>query len=192
MLLKYLAPLIVCCALLRAADPTGTIAGTILDPSGAAVANARVTATATATGLTRVTLSSNTGAFVIPLLPAGSYSIMAEAAGFERYEQRGIDVKTDQNSTVSFTLKIGSSTQSVTVEANAQMIETRSGSLSQVITQDKIIDLPLNGRNAAALILLTPGTQDLRAGNAGGSGDTVQTVTSPNSMSISTNGARAD
>jgi len=192
MLLKYLAPLIVCCALLRAADPTGTIAGTILDPSGAAVANARVTATATATGLTRETLSSNTGAFVIPLLPAGSYSIMAEAAGFERYEQRGIDVKTDQNSTVSFTLKIGSSTQSVTVEANAQMIETRSGSLSQVITQDKIIDLPLNGRNAAALILLTPGTQDLRADNAGGSGDTVQTVTSPNAMSISTNGARAD
>ena len=112
--------------------------------------------------------------------------------GFERYEQHGIEVKTDQSASVSFTLKIGSSTQSVTVEANAQMIETRSGALSQVITQQKIVDLPLNGRNAAALILLTPGTEDLRAGNANGSGDTVQTATSPNSMSISTNGARAD
>ena len=123
MLLKYLASLFFCCALLRAADPTGTIAGTIQDPSGAAVANARVTATAIATGLTRETTSANSGAFLFPLLPAGLYSIAAEAAGFERYEQRGIEVKTDQNAAISFTLKIGSSTQSVTVEANAQMIE---------------------------------------------------------------------
>lgn len=193
MLLKYLAFLLVCCAVLRSADPTGTIAGTIQDPSGAAVANARLTATVIATGLTRETTSASSGAFLFPLLPAGKYSISAEAAGFERYEQRGIEVKTDQNATISFTLKIGSSTQSVTVEANAQMIETRSGALSQVITQQRIVDLPLNGRNAAALILLTPGTQDLRAGNAGNAaGDTVQTVSSPNAMSISTNGARAD
>ena len=189
---KSLALLLFCCAAVRAADPTGTIAGSIQDPSGAAVANARVAATNIATGLTRETMSGNDGGFVFPLLPAGLYSISAQAAGFERYEQRGIEVKTDQSATVSFALKIGSSTQSVTVEANAQMIETRSGSLSQVITEQKIIDLPLNGRNAAALILLTPGTQDLRAGNANGSGDTVQTATSPNSMSISTNGARAD
>jgi hypothetical protein len=86
MLLKCLASLFVCCALLRAADPTGTISGTIQDPSGAAVANARVTATAIATGLTRETVSANSGAFLFPLLPSGLYSIAAQAAGFERYE----------------------------------------------------------------------------------------------------------
>ncbi|MGH9424663.1 MAG: carboxypeptidase-like regulatory domain-containing protein, partial [Thermoanaerobaculia bacterium] len=157
MLLKCLVSLFVCCAFLRAADPTGTISGIIQDPSGAAVANARVTATAIATGLTRETVSANSGAFLFPLLPSGRYSIAAQAAGFERYEQRGIEVKTDQNATVAFTLKIGSSTQSVTVEANAQMIETRSGALSQVITQQKIVDLPLNGRNYLQLASMIPG-----------------------------------
>src|SRR5271169_6483249 len=191
MRLTCLASLFFVCALLHAADPTGTIAGSIQDPSGAAIANAKVTATVIATGLKRETLSGSSGNYVFPLLPAGIYSIEVEAPGFERFEQRGIEVKTDQNSSVPITLKIGSSSQSVTVEANAQMIETRSGALSQVITEQRIVDLPLNGRNAAALILLTPGTADLRAGNANGSGDTIQTASSPDAMSITTNGARA-
>ena len=192
MRLTCLVSLFCLCALLRAADPTGTIAGSIQDPSGAAIANAKVKATMIATGLTRETLSGSSGNYVFPLLPAGIYSVAVEATGFERFEQRGIEVKTDQNSTVPITLKIGSSSQSVTVEAGAQMIETSSGALSQVITEQKIIDLPLNGRNAAALILLTPGTADLRAGNANGSGDTIQTASGPAAMSITTNGARAD
>jgi len=190
--LKYWFCLLCVCGLLRAADPTGTIAGAIHDPSGASVANARVTATALATGLTRETMSDRDGGYVFPLLPAGLYSVTVEAAGFEKLEQRGIEVRADQNSTLPVTLKIGSSTQSVTVEANAQMVETRSGALSDVITERKIIDLPLNGRNTAALILLTPGTSDLTAGNANGSGDTIQTVINPGAQSISTNGARAD
>jgi hypothetical protein len=192
MRLKYWICLLCVCGLLRAADPTGTIAGSISDPSGAAIANARVTATSLSTGLTRETMSDRNGGYVFPLLPAGVYSVAVEAAGFEKLVQRGIDVKADQNSSLPVTLKIGTSTQSVTVEANAQMVETRSGALSDVITQRKIIDLPLNGRNTAALILLTPGTSDLTAGNAGGSGDTIQSVINPGAQSISTNGARAD
>ena len=189
---KYLTAFFVLCTVLRAADPTGTIAGTILDPSGAPIANSRVIATALATGFTRETTSHIDGSYVFPLLPVGVYGVSVQAAGFEGLEQRGIEVRADQNSTVTLTLKIGSAAQSVTVEANAQMIETRSGSLSQVIGEQKIIDLPLNGRNAAALILLTPGTTDLNAGNANGAGDTVQSINYPGSQSISTNGARAD
>ncbi len=190
--LKHLTAFFVLCTVLRAADPTGTIAGTILDPSGAPIANSRVTATALATGFTRETTSHIDGSYVFPLLPVGVYGVSVQAAGFEGLEQRGIEVRADQNSTLTLTLKIGSAAQSVTVEANAQMIETRSGSLSQVIGEQKIIDLPLNGRNAAALILLTPGTTDLNTGNANGAGDTVQSVNYPGSQSISTNGARAD
>src|SRR5262249_42289824 len=89
-------------------------------------------------------------------------------------------------------LQIGTAGESVTVEASAEMLETRSGALSQVVTQQKIVELPLNGRNAASLILLSPGTEDLNASNANGSGDTIQTATYPGSQSISTNGARAD
>jgi hypothetical protein len=182
------------CALLRAAEPTGTIAGSILDPSGAAVPNAKVTATALGTGLTRGTKSGSDGQFVIPLLPVGVYSITVEVTGFERFEQRGIEVRVDQNSTVPVTLKIGSTTQLVTVEANAQMVETRSGSLSQLITERNVVDLPLNGRNAAALILLTAGTADLGAGNANGGGDVSSNMTKgfPSAQAISTNGARAE
>jgi hypothetical protein len=105
---------------------------------------------------------------------------------------KGIEVKTDQSSTVAVSLQIGATSDSVTVEANAEMVQTRSGALSQVVNQQKIVELPLDGRNAAALVLLAPGTADLNAGNAGGSGDTMQTATYPGAQSISTNGARAD
>ena len=114
----------------------------------------------------------------LPLLPVGSYSITVEVSGFNRFEQRGIVVQADQNATVPISLKIGSATQSVTVEANAQMVETRSGALSKVITQRNIVELPLNGRNAASLIFcrrvpVTPMPERR------GSGDTQQTVTYP-------------
>ncbi len=178
------------CSVLSAAIPTGTIAGSIQDPSGAVVAVARVTATALETGATRAVQSGSDGEYLIPLLPVGTYRISVEAPGFDRFEQVGIVVRADQNSTVPVTLTIGSATQAVTVQANAQMVETRSGALSQVISERNIIDLPLNGRNPAALILLTPATADLTAGNARGGSDILQTTTYPGAQSISAGGGR--
>ncbi|HLJ18248.1 MAG TPA: carboxypeptidase regulatory-like domain-containing protein [Bryobacteraceae bacterium] len=183
--------LIVCfCDILGAAAPTGAIVGSIQDPGGAVVPNAKVTATASATGLTRETHSGNDGQYVLPLLPVGVYSISVEAGGFERFEQTGIVVTADQNSMVPVALQVGSSTQSVTVAANAQMVETRSGALSQVINERNIIELPLNGRNPAALVLLTPGTLNLGASNAGGGSGGLQTVAYPGALLISSGGAR--
>ena len=152
--------------------------------------NAKVTAIAIATGLTRETHSGNDGQYVIPLLPVGVYSISVEAGGFQRFEQTGIVVTADQNSMVPVTMQVGSSTQSVTVTANAQMVETRSGALSQVINQRNIVELPLNGRNPAALVLLTPGTLNLGASNAGGCSGGLQTVAYPGALLISSGGAR--
>ena len=174
------------------ADPTGTIAGTVLDPSGAAVVGAKVTATAQATGLTRQTVSAVDGGYVFPLLPVGIYTVSTEATGFRRSEQKGIQVEADKASTVSISLQIGATNETISVEANAELVETRAGALSKVISQQNIIELPLNGRNAASLVLLAPGTSDLTAGNARGSGDTQQTATYPGGQSISSNGARAD
>jgi hypothetical protein len=108
-----------------------------------------------ATGLTRETTSGADGTYVFPLLPIGTYTIATEASGFRRFEQTGIQVNTDQSSTVSTVLQLGSTAESIRVEANAEMVITRSGALSE---------LPLNGRNAAALVLLAPGTSDLNAG----------------------------
>ena len=177
---------------LWAADPTGTIAGSVSDPSGAAVVGIKVVATNINTGLTRDTTTASDGGYLFPLLPVGSYTIGVAAPGFERYEQRGIEVKTDQSSTVPVTLKIGSPSQAVTVLANAEMVQTQSGALSQVVSRQNIVELPLNGRNAAALVLLTPGTADTHVSNFSACSDTIQSTSYPGAQSVSANGARTD
>ena len=179
-------------SILQGADPSGTLAGTVNDPGGAVVVAAKVTVTNTQTGFKREMQSGGDGGFVFPLLPVGTYRVAVEATGFGRYQQTGIVIAADQSATVQIQLKIGATTESVEVTASAQMVETRSGALSQVVGEQKIRELPLNGRNAAALVLLAPGAVDLRAGNSNGSGDTVQTVTYPGAVSVAANGGRAD
>ena len=174
------------------ADPTGTIAGTVLDPSGAAVPGAKITATATALASPATTTSAADGWYVFPLLPVGVYSVSVEAAGIPAVRAKGNSGTGGPVVTVPINLELGSTTETVSVEANAELVETRTGTLSKVVTQQSIIELPLNGRNAASLVLLAPGTADLTAGNARGSGDTQQTATYPGAQSISSNGARAD
>src|SRR5207253_5681844 len=136
--------------------------------------------------------TTNNGGYVFPLVPVGFYSIAVDAQGFRHFEQRGIEVRTDASATVPVSLQIGSATQSVTVEANSQMVQTQSGALSEVVSERKIVELPLNGRNAAALILLTPGTADTTAGNYGSGTDTIQSTSYPGAQAISANGARTD
>src|SRR5215471_12020473 len=139
---------------LNAADPTGTLTGTVLDPGGALVPAAKITVTNTQTGLTRTMESAADGGFVFPLLPAGSYKIAVEATGFSVYQQTGLVIAADQSITVPVRVKIGATSETVEVTAGAEMVETRSGALSNVVNERKIVDLPLNGRNAAALMLL--------------------------------------
>ena len=103
-------------ALLRAAEPTGTISGRVLDASGASIAGAKVSITNLNTGFKRDTTTGVDGGFVVPLVPAGTYLVQVEASGFSRFEQRGVEVKTDETANVPVSLQVGSSTQSVTVE----------------------------------------------------------------------------
>lgn len=175
-----------------AADPTGSIAGKITDPSGAAIVGAKLTATSQATGLNRGAVSGSDGGYILPLLPSGAYMLLVEADGFRKVEQRGITVAANTTATVPITLQLGAVADSVTVEANANLVDTTSGTLRQTVDERRIVELPLNGRNAAALILLTPGTADLNAGNARGAGDTALTFRYPGALSITSAGSRAD
>ena len=177
---------------IRAADPTGTISGTVLDSSGAAVPSAKVIATNTATGLNRETIAATDGGFVFPLVPVGPYTITVEAPGFRRFLQRNITIATDLSVTVAVTLQVGDVAETVTVEARANLVETRSGTLGQVVNQQKIVELPLNGRNAATLVLLSPGTADLGAANARGSGDVTHSADYPGAQAITSNGSRSE
>ena len=175
--------------LLFGADPTGGVSGKVLDPSGSVVVGVKLTVTSQDTGLKRETTSATDGGYVFPLLPPGTYALSTEAPGFQRYEQRGITVTVNLMSTVLITLQLGAPSESVTVQANGEVVDTTSGTLHQTVDQQRIMELPLNGRNAAELILLTPGTADLNAGNANGAGDTSLTFRYPGALSVSSSGA---
>jgi Carboxypeptidase regulatory-like domain/TonB dependent receptor len=149
----------------------GSIRGTVLDASGAAVSGARVTAFQTETGLQRETVSDAQGAYLFVELPVGHYRIEAEAKGFQKYVQEGIALDVNETAAVVIRLAIGTSTESVHVAADASPIETTTTNLGKTVGERDVLDLPLNGRDFAQLGLLQPGVFPLTPGlqEAGGS-----------------------
>ena len=134
-----------------------TIHGVVLDQSGAAVIGAQIKATQTDTGQVQATKSGSDGRFVLPGMPLGAYSVEVSAAGFKKYLQTGIVLEVGQNVEVNIPLTIGAATAEVQVSADAAMVETQDTSISEVIDHQRIVDLPLNGRQATDLILLSGG-----------------------------------
>ena len=153
-----IAILISCPALLHAqAVSNATIHGEVTDASGAAVANAQVKATKTDTGQAQSTVTGNDGSYVLPNLPVGPYRLEISALSFSNYVQSGIILQVGNNVQINAALAVGTVTEKVQVSANAAMVETQDTSISEVIDQRRIIDLPLNGRQATDLILLAGG-----------------------------------
>ncbi|HME34248.1 MAG TPA: TonB-dependent receptor [Candidatus Sulfotelmatobacter sp.] len=149
---------------------TGSIRGTVLDPSGAIVQAATVTAKQTETGLTRVAITDRQGEYVLVELPIGHYQLEVQAKGFQKYLQQGISLDVNETATVSIHLKLGSETQQVEVSANAALVQSTVSSLGQTVMEDEILDLPLDGRNFSQLGTLQPGVVPLTPGllEAGG------------------------
>ena len=163
----------------------GTINGVVSDPSGALIAGAQVTMKDVQTGqITTVTTTSN-GNFSAPFLEIGSYDISVSHEGFETQTATHLPLTADQVATENFTLKIGSSTTHVEVEAAATQIDTTTGAISEVIDSKSITELPLNGRNPATLVALAPGAIDANQVNGmaipgNGSGAPTETAASVN------------
>ena len=149
---------------------TGSIRGTVSDPSGAIVRAATVTAKQIETSLTRVAITDRQGEYVLVELPIGHYQLEVQAAGFQKYLQQGISLDVNQTATVSIYLKLGSETQQVEVSANAALVQGTVSSLGQTVMDHEILDLPLDGRNFSQLGLLQPGVVPLTPGllEAGG------------------------
>ncbi|MDR3578204.1 MAG: carboxypeptidase regulatory-like domain-containing protein [Anaerolineaceae bacterium] len=133
------------------------IHGTVQDPTGAAVAGATIKATKVDTGTSQATISGTDGSFVIPGLQVGAYTLETTAAGFSTYVQSGITLQVGQNIQLDVKLTVGSVTQQVQVDADAAMVETQDTSISEVVDQRRMVDLPLNGRQATDLIALSGG-----------------------------------
>jgi hypothetical protein len=138
----------------------GTISGEVTDPSGAAVSGAQVIATQTETGTKMTTVTDKGGRYVFPTLLPAPYSLLVAAPGFEDYVQSGVVLEADQALTVNIQVRIGAQTQTVNVSAEAQQVDTTTGTLSQVINPAAVNDLPLNGRAAAQLVTLVAGVVD--------------------------------
>jgi hypothetical protein len=144
---------------------SGSIGGSVLDPSGHMVADAAVQVTGEETGLQRKVLSSSTGSFSIPVLPSGRYSVSVEKAGFNKLEQKGIEVSVGGTVTLPLTLTVGTVSTQVEVTAVAAAIDTTRTSEVSLIDRQEINDLPINGRRYDQFALLAPGvTKDARFG----------------------------
>jgi len=172
--------------LLSHAQGLGSIVGRVSDPSGASVASAKIIATQEGTGFSRTALTDAEGLYVIPSLQPAKYALSVEARGFSTSKNSGIELLADQTLTVNFTLKLGITTEIVVVSGNALQVDTSTSTLKQVIEQQRLVELPLNGRNAAQLTLLVPGAVNSPSGGA----DQGPTKTFPGAVTISANGSR--
>jgi Outer membrane receptor for ferrienterochelin and colicins len=156
---------------LSAQQITGNIRGTVIDPSGAVIPGAAVTAREIETGLSRSTTTGHTGSYVLLELPVGHYRLQVAAKGFQEYVQDGITLNVNETASVSPHLAVGSEKEQVLVRADADLIEPTVTSMGKVVQQRELENLPLNGRNFSQLGLLQPGVVPLTPGiaEAGGS-----------------------
>src|SRR5438128_3203178 len=136
---------------------TGSISGIITDPAGAIVAGAVITVTDTEKNTSSRTTTNGTGFFVVPQLAPGTYRITAEQVGFRRYSLDSLPLSTQQSATVNIVMALGAVTEQVEVTAEAQLLESATSTLSAVVENKRILDLPLNGRNIYQLTALVPG-----------------------------------
>jgi hypothetical protein len=163
------------------------LSGKVADASGALIPAAAVTATQVNTG-TKTTVNSNgSGEYVFPSLPPASYSISVSAPGFKTFGQTNILLQADQSVTVDVTLQPGQTSETVIVSASAAQVNTTNATLSSVIGQQSVGDLPLNGRNAAQLTEEVPGVVLGPVDNA----DQGTQKAFPSALTVSVNGARS-
>ena len=162
--------------------------GTVTDPAGAVIVGANVTMTQIGTEAKRTATTNESGQFTMPSLPPANYRLSVEARGFKTYV-RDVTLLADQSGSLQIPMQLGTSAETVTVEATATLVNTLTPVLSQVIEGARLRELPLNGRNAADLTKMVAGAVDSNNGAGTTQGDTKQV---PGAEAISVNGARPD
>src|SRR5579863_10076579 len=154
--------LLILCAILvvlpfYAYGQDATVVGTVTDPSGASVANAKITITNLSTNSSRTVNTGDSGQYAIPEVHPGKYDVKAEASGFKVAEQKGVVLNVNDRARLDFQMQLGGATQTVEVEADAVRVQSDSGEVSNVITGQQVSQLAVNGRSIYQLAALTPG-----------------------------------
>jgi len=145
---------------------TAQINGTIKDSTGLAISGAAVQATQTATGLVRSATSGQDGSYILPNLPVGPYLLEISKPGFSKYVQSGILLQVDSSPAVDAVLKVGAVTEQVIVQANAGLLEERASGVGTVVDNQRVEEMPINGRNVTELIFLA-GISTIGGANGG-------------------------
>jgi len=144
-----------------ASGQEGTLVGTVTDPSGAAVPNVTVTITHVETGRTHTYTTNETGQYVAPSLPIGKYDLKAASTGFKLEETKGIVLNVNDRIRVDFQMKLGTASETVSVEANAVAVQADTSEQSSLISGTQISQLATNGRSIYTYVTLTTGASNL-------------------------------
>ena len=135
----------------------GAISGTVADQAGAVITQAKVTATRTDTGISQSTFTNGSGIFIFPNLVVGTYSVAVQAAGFNTKSVNDVTLDVSQQRELSFSLSVAGSAQTAEVTAALPIMNTTSGQLAGLVTEQQVVDMPLNGRSIQNLVMLQPG-----------------------------------
>ena len=142
--------------LLRAqAVSNATVTGRVTDQEGAVLSGAHIKIFGVDTGTAHDVVSNENGLYTVPNLPIGAYTLQVVAPGFQTYEQTGLVLRVNDNVQVNVIMKVGQLVEKVEVQANASMVQTQQNTISQVIDQRRIVELPLNGRDPTQLITIS-------------------------------------
>jgi hypothetical protein len=160
-LLVLLPLLLLLCTPARAQFTTARLSGVVSDPTGGLVAGADVTVEDAGTGYTQSAKTSGTGEYLFPSLPVGSYRLTVSMPGFAKYLQVGIVLAVGESATQNVTLRVGTVAQDVVVTASPALVTTDTSMVGQVIPQQDVVHLPLNGRAVQQLVFLAAGTTNV-------------------------------
>ncbi len=142
------------------AQATASIHGAVTDATGAAIPDARIAATNLGRNLTRSVTTDAAGQYVIPLLPIGGYTVRVDKPGFQAFLQQNVLLQVNTEVQVDARLEVGGTTEQVNVSSQATLVQTNSSAMVQVVDQQRVADLPLNGRNVLQLLTLNAGVSD--------------------------------
>lgn len=146
---------------------TSSVTGVVTDASGAVVPNAKVEATNEATGVVYQTTTSDSGKYSLPSLIPGTYSVTVTAAGFQKFASFHNVLSVGRPLVVNPEMHVGATNETVEVQSSYQRIETTNATVSDVINEQQVKTLPLNGRNPLTLITLEPGVVQRPSGSSG-------------------------
>src|SRR5437867_2006161 len=153
-----LSTVLILCALMSGiawGQATAQISGTVRDQSGAVLPGVEITATQTETGAARSAISNETGSYALPNLAVGPYKLEAALPGFRTFVQTGLVLQVNASPVINPVLEVGQVSEQVEVQANAALVETRTSNVGAVIENQRILELPLNGRQVTDLITLS-------------------------------------